>query len=331
MRLTSGQDEEYEGGVKIIYGPSGCGKTKLVMALMKRVWERTGQRALYLDREKSWISAPREMRGAGFVDRAAILTKKERTKTVRTKEGKKVSSTSFVTSDPIDDMYEFAETAVQGKYGVIVVDTLSSVGGDILGSVVAKDTSGSRKGTTRVNVQTQDGKTINHPTQADYGVFASVMDEWMRRIWPAVEGGALVVLVGHQKKFEDVDETTGAVEDAIGTIELPGKQVPLNLPKFADLMLRVTKVRRKRKDGEKKSRGVDYVFFPEGDGVWLAKDRLSVFDPLGETWTVPREEYDGPEEHSAAVAQLAEEVWDEWLDRLDEIRGGGKKRGKKGA
>jgi energy-coupling factor transporter ATP-binding protein EcfA2 len=324
MRIVENDQETYEGGLKIIYGPPGCGKTKLVMALMKLVYKNSGMRSLYLDREKSWISAPSEMRKGGFVDRVNILT----TKSVERKSKDGATKTRTVVSDPIDDMFEFAHMAVEGNYGVVVVDTISTVGADILASIVSKDTSGSRKGTTRVNVETDGGKQINHPTQADYGVFASVMEEWLRRIWPAVEAGSFVVLIGHQKKFEEVDEATGAVEDSIGTIEMPGRQVPLSLPKFADLILRLTKRKKKRSERGADGRMIDFVFFSEGDGVWIAKDRLSVFDPRGEVWTVPREEFSGAEEHSQAVSEIAEGIWLDYLGRFKAVQGkkGGSKK-----
>lgn len=274
-----------------IYGEPGTGKTSAIAAFIYYMYERTGKPALYCDEEDGSLAFPDALeKGVHYV------------KWTPTKlEGKKL-----VASDAADDVYEIPQLMMSGKYGCLVHDTITSLAGRVMKSIVAKNLTGSARGTARVHVATQAGKTISHPTLQDYGVAATVLENYLNFLLPVKEAGMPILWVGHSKLIT-ADDEDGNTIDAVGTIETVGKQMSRNAPKLMAFLIQL----RKKKAGSEFKRWWDCV----GDGTWTAKDRLGVWTRTNVAIT--KEEGMNEQQFQEAVVEAYLPLWEVWIEKYE--------------
>lgn len=310
MGLENESDSGFIPGAFLgVYGPSGTGKTGMAGGYIRAVSERYGKPVLYGDTED----------GSGAIKSSDI--ERERYKIFRfgVKWSKKKGI--YIPSDPIDDAIEFTELVKSGEFGGSVMDTVSTMTFKIFRAQVAKNLSDGRA-TGRVRINT--GKNvINHPSQQDYGMFASIIDDWYSRLVPGVEMGCSCLLTGHDRTIEREDDD-GDIVDSVGTIDAPGKIVPKSFPKTMQLCVRLIRKSVKNKENKKANREVRRIIMTEGDDTWIAKDRLNVFESR-EDITV--EKVEDKQEFQNNIYRMAEDFWNMWFNEWDgRFRDGKKKK-----
>ena len=230
----------------------GVGKTLMAGAWMKVLFEETGRKSLYRDWENGEQSIPR------FLDHCFDLWQPDLDK------------------DPIDEAMESVQLGLSGGYAGVVDDTISSMGGLFLRSVVGKQIFD--KGSNRGSVKTAGGRQIHVASQSDYGHAQMLFEQWCMANAALYPKGIHQLWVGHEK-LVDIKDANGAATDIIGGPEIIGSALTRTAPKLPHVFLRLKAVRNPDGTSGRKVQ-------TDVDGYWIAKDRLRVLDPRGVDITV---------------------------------------------
>lgn len=208
---------------------------------------------------------------------------------------------------PTEDLTELGQLATSLQYGCVMMDTFTVAGERVLRDLASRNLASGGKETKRVTLEVGDAKYMN-PTKQDYGMFATVIESWLKDIVPFLSAGGLLVLSGHQRLYVERDDDDEFVS-AFGGLGMPGRTIMENMPKYVALLARMTT--RKRKGAKGVERVIQVV---PSDQYYNAKDRYGVYDEATTTVEVPRADYETREEWQEAVLDAYADWWGPWVE-----------------
>lgn len=233
-----------------------------------------------------------------------VMEKRSKNKTTKKMETKRVAS------DIPDDLAELVELVNSGEYSALVYDTFTKMTTRVKRYVTQQPLTD--KGVNRVKITTKKGRNINHTSQQDYGVMASVVEQHIEDLWDAVmaQDGFFVLFTGHEKLLESKD-VEGVTFDAYGSLATEGQQIMRALPGY---LIATFRMLHSKKRGKKTQRVVVAGKIQD----WEAKDRLGVIGDDDEIdVTVPRGDMSIDEHKEAIAIKTREEVWKPWFDEAE--------------